>query len=57
MAVTVKMKSSFLRGETSDITCRAEIVKLGRRIVFGTAETFDADNQPVAQSSLTYVCA
>jgi uncharacterized protein (TIGR00369 family) len=57
MAVTIEMKTSFLRGATSDITCRAQVVKLGRRIVFGTAETFDADHQLVAQSSLTYVRA
>jgi uncharacterized protein (TIGR00369 family) len=57
MAVTIEMKTSFLRGATTDITCRAQVVKLGRRIVFGTAETFDADHQLVAQSSLTYVRA
>ena len=57
MAVTIEMKTSFLRGAKSDISCRAEVVKLGRRIVFGTAETFDTDHQLVAQSSLTYVRA
>ena len=39
MAVTIEMKTTFLRGASSDITCAAEIVKLGRRVVFGLATT------------------
>lgn len=57
MAVTVEMKTSFLRGAITDITCRAKVEKLGRRIVFVTAETVDAGGAVVAQSSLTYVRA
>ena len=57
MAVTIEMKTSFLRGATTDIICRAEIVKLGRRIVFATAETHDAAGVLVSQSTLTYVRA
>lgn len=57
MAVTIEMKTSFLRGATTDIICRADIVKLGRRIVFATAETHDASGLLVSQSTLTYVRA
>ncbi len=57
MAVTIEMKTSFLRGSTSDITSRGTVTKLGRRIVFGTADTFDAAGSLVAQSTLSYVRA
>jgi uncharacterized protein (TIGR00369 family) len=57
MAVTIEMKTSFLRGATTGITSRADVLKLGRRVVFGTATTSDADGELVAHSTLSYVRA
>ena len=57
MAVTIEMKTSFLRGATTDIAAHATVTKLGRRIAFGTADVFDAGGVLVAQSSLSYVRA
>jgi uncharacterized protein (TIGR00369 family) len=57
MAVTIEMKTSFLRGATTDITGRAEVLKLGRRVAFGTATMTDADGAIVAHSTLSYVRA
>jgi uncharacterized protein (TIGR00369 family) len=55
MAMTIEMKTSFLRGATTDIRSRAEVLKLGRRVAFGTATTTDAAGQIVAHSTLTYI--
>jgi uncharacterized protein (TIGR00369 family) len=55
MAVTIEMKTSFLRGATTGITSRAEVLKLGRRVAFGVATTTDALGEPVAHSTLSYV--
>ena len=55
MAVTVEMKTSFLRGATTDLASRAEVLRLGRRIVFGEARTTDQEGSLVAHSTLSYV--
>jgi uncharacterized protein (TIGR00369 family) len=57
MAVTIEMKTSFLRGATAGITSRAEVLKLGRRVVFGTATTTEVGGAVVAHSTLSYVRA
>ena len=54
MALTVEMKTSFLRGATTDITSEGVVLKAGRRLVFGIAETRDTDGRLVAHSTLTY---
>jgi uncharacterized protein (TIGR00369 family) len=55
MAVTVEMKTSFLRGATGDLASRAEVLRLGHRIVFGEARTTDQEGSLVAHSTLSYV--
>ncbi len=57
MAVTIEMKTSFLRGATSDISSTAEVLKLGRRVVFGVATTTNTNGLVVAHSTLSYVRA
>jgi uncharacterized protein (TIGR00369 family) len=57
MAVTIEMKTSFLRGATTAISSRAEVLKLGRRVVFGTATTVDESGRAVAHTTLSYVRA
>lgn len=55
MAVTVEMKTSFLRSAATDLASRAEVLRLGRRIVFGEARTTAEDGSLVAHSTLSYV--
>jgi uncharacterized protein (TIGR00369 family) len=57
MAVTIEMKTSFLRGATTGIASRASVLKLGRRVAFGEATTTDAGGVAVAHSTLSYVRA
>jgi uncharacterized protein (TIGR00369 family) len=57
MAVTVEMKTSFLRGATTDVTSTADVLKLGRRLAFVTAETRDAEGVLCAHTTLTYTRA
>jgi uncharacterized protein (TIGR00369 family) len=53
-AVTVEMKTNFLRSTAADLVSTATIVHLGRRLIFGTAQTADSDGRLVAHSTLTY---
>lgn len=55
MALTVEMKTSFLRGAATDLSSRAEVLRLGRRIVFGEARTTAADGSLVAHTTLSYL--
>jgi uncharacterized protein (TIGR00369 family) len=57
MAVTIEMKTSFLRAATSSITAEANVLRLGRRVAFITATTVDAEGRPVAHSTLSYARA
>lgn len=54
MAVTIEMKTSFFRGATSDVTSDASVLRLGRRVAFLEARTFDTDGRLCAHSTLTY---
>jgi uncharacterized protein (TIGR00369 family) len=55
--VTVELKTNFLRSTALGIASTAKLVHFGRRIAFGTAETFDSDGRHVAHTSLTYARA
>jgi uncharacterized protein (TIGR00369 family) len=55
MAVTIEMKTSFLRGTASDIVGTARVLRVGRRVAFGEAEMYDDDAHLVAHSSLSYI--
>jgi uncharacterized protein (TIGR00369 family) len=54
MAVTIEMKTSFLRGATTDVTSEALVLRLGRRVAFLEARTVDAAGELCAHSTLTY---
>lgn len=54
MAVTAEMKTSFLRGAASDVTCEATVLRLGRRVAFVEARTVDAGGALCSHSTLTY---
>src|SRR5699024_9597634 len=55
MAVTIEMKTSFLRGTASDLIGTAHVLKAGRRVVFGEAEIRDESGASVAHSTLSYL--
>ncbi len=56
MAVTVEMKTNFLRGaHAEDIRCTAKVLRLGRRIIYGTAECRAAEGKLLTHHSLTYI--
>ena len=56
MAVTVEMKTNFLRGARGeDITCAAKVLRLGRRLIYGTAECLNAEGKLLTHHTLTYI--
>ena len=53
--VTVEMKTNFLTGaRNTDVSCRATVLKLGRRLIYGTAECRD-DGTLLTHHTLTYI--
>jgi len=56
MAVTVELNTAFLSGaKREDVYCRAEVLKLGRRLVYGTAECTNAAGKRLTHHTLTYI--
>lgn len=55
MALTLEMKTSFLRPARGDLRCDARVLRAGRRIVYGEASTFDTAGSLVAHHTLTYI--
>lgn len=53
-AVTVEMTTNFLRSTAADLVSTATIIHLGRRLIFGTAQTTDRTGRLVSHSTLTY---
>ena len=54
--VTAEMKTSFLSAaRRQDIRCRAKILKLGKRLVYGVAECVTLDHKLLTHHSLTYI--
>jgi len=57
-SVTAGMTSAFLGAARREpFRCTARIVKLGRRLVFGVAESVGGDDRLLAHHSLTYARA
>lgn len=55
-SVTAEMKTNFLGSLRKEgFLCRAKILKLGRRLVYGTAESLDMHDRLVAHSTVTYI--
>ena len=56
VAVTVEMKTNFLSGaREEDILCRAKILKLGKRLIYGTAECVNGQGDLLTHHTLTYI--
>lgn len=54
-AVTLEMKTSFLRAATGDLRCSGRVIMAGRRIAYGDASTFGPGETLVAHHTLTYL--
>jgi len=54
--VTAEMKTSFLSAaKQQDFCCRAKILKLGKRLVYGVAECASLDHKLLTHHTLTYI--
>jgi uncharacterized protein (TIGR00369 family) len=53
-AVTLEMKTNFLRSTAGDLTSTGRILHAGRSVVVGTADTVDQVGRLVAHSIVTY---
>ncbi len=55
-AVTAEMKTNFLNGaREEDFLCRARILKLGKRLIFGTAECVNGEGKLLTHHTITYI--
>ena len=55
-AVTAEMKTNFLSGaRQEDFLCRARILKLGKLLVYGTAECVNGEGKLLAHHTITYI--
>ncbi len=54
-AVTLEMKTNFLAAAAGNLTCTARLVRDGRMVAFGTAETVDAHSRIIAHHTVTYL--
>lgn len=55
-AVTVEMKTNFLNGvRQEDFLCRAKILKLGKRLVYGVAECVSSRDKLQTHHTITYI--
>ena len=56
VAVTAEMKTNFLSGaREEDFLCQAKILKLGKRLVFGTAECVNREGKLLTHHTITYI--
>ena len=54
--VTAEMKTSFLAAaKQQDFRCRARILKLGKRLIYGVAECRNLDRKLLTHHTLTYI--
>lgn len=55
-SVTAEMKTNFLGvAKREAFRCTARILKLGRRLIYGTAECVDGHGRLLAHSTITYI--
>jgi uncharacterized protein (TIGR00369 family) len=57
-SVTAEMKTNFLSAaRQEDIVCRAKILKLGRRLIYGVGECSNREGKLLAHHTITYIRA
>ena len=55
-SVTVEMKTNFLGAARKEgFRCTAKVLKLGRRLIYGTAESVDRGGRLLTHSTVTYL--
>lgn len=55
-SVTAEMKTNFLSGaRNEEFLCSARILKLGNRLIYGTAECRTPSGQLLTHSTITYI--
>ena len=55
-SVTAEMKTNFLGGARKEgFRCTAEILKLGRRLIYGVAECVDSGGRLLTHHTVTYI--
>ncbi len=55
-AVTVEMKTNFLSSARhEEFLCRARILKLGKRLIYGVAECVNREGKLLTHHTLTYI--
>jgi len=55
-SVTVEMKTNFLSSlRNRNFHCTARVLKLGRQLVYGTAECLDPEGRLLTHHTLTYI--
>jgi uncharacterized protein (TIGR00369 family) len=55
-AVTAEMKTNFLNSaREEDFLCQARILKLGKRLIYGTAECVNGEGKLLTHHTITYI--
>jgi uncharacterized protein (TIGR00369 family) len=55
LSVTADLKTTFLSpARREDVFCTARVLKLGRRLIYGVAESVTADGRLLAHSTVSY---
>ncbi len=55
-AVTADMQTAFINGaREEDVHCTARVLKLGKRLIYGTAECTNPEGKLLTHHSLTYI--
>ena len=56
MAVTTELKTSFLSSaKKGDVLCSAQVLKEGRRLIYGTAKCTSEDGKLLTHHTVTYL--
>ena len=55
-SVTAEMKTNFLGAAKQEpFRCTAKVLKIGRRLIYGVAESASSDGRLLAYSTITYI--
>ena len=55
-SVTAEMKTNFLSGaREEDFLCRAQVLKFGRRLIYGVAECANREGKLLTHHTVTYI--
>ncbi len=55
MSVTTELNTAFLNGARGDFLCTGKILKLGQRLIYGTAESRSLEGKILSHHTVTYI--